>query len=158
MPEKYISAFDNPECFRSQHWLYTPLPDDRVVVTLTGIIVLRLDGLDGYKGESSDHWRHDHLNITLGFPTHFFPKNPLKHLKVEQWAPLITVNAIYDQGDAVDAGWAVDDFGINLPGHKTIFGAIGIWADLAVRDSDAWLYRIAYDLTVSGVFVQPPGP
>jgi M6 family metalloprotease-like protein len=158
MSDLYISVFDNPECFRSRHWLYTPLPDNRVVVNLTGIIVLRLDGLDGYKGQSSDGWRQDHLNIILGFPTHFFPKNPLMHLKVEQWAPFITLNAIYDQDNAVDAGWAVDDFGINLPVNKTIFDGIALWADLAVRDSDAWLYRIGYDVTVSGVFVPPPAP
>lgn len=158
MADLYLSAFDNPDCFRSQHWLYTLLPDDRVMVNLTGIIVLRLDGLSGYKGVSSDAWRQDHLNITLGFPTHFFPKSPVKHLRVEQWAPFITLNAIYDQGDAVEAGWAVDDFGVNLPGSKAIFDGIGLWVDLAVRDSDAWLYRIGYDLTVSGAFVSPPPP
>ena len=139
---------DDAPRFRSQYWVHTPVANDRHLVTLSGIVVI------DYKGITSDEWRHDTLHLGIAFPSDFFPQK--KVLKLEYWAPFVTINAIYNKDAAVNAGWAVDDFGVSLSPDKTVSGSIHIWANIAVRDSDGYLYRVGYNLTVSGVFVDPP--
>lgn len=144
----------NPEDegrFRSHHWVHTEVANNRHLVTITGVAVI------DYKGISSDSWRRDRLFLTLRFPTGFLP--PGKWLRIEHWAPFVTINAIYNKDQAVNAGWAVDEFGLSRPPEMKVSNAIGIWANLAVRDTDGYLYRVGYSLTVSGVAADPPpGP
>ncbi|HET6418692.1 MAG TPA: hypothetical protein VFG19_00960 [Geobacteraceae bacterium] len=139
---------DDATRFSSQYWVQTPVANDRYLVTISGIVII------DYKGITSDEWRRDRLHLGIKFPTDFFPKN--KILKLEQWAPFITINAIYNKDESVNAGWAVDNFGLD---DVTIGGYISIWADIAVRDSDGYLFRLGYNVTVSGYFADmPPGP
>jgi hypothetical protein len=74
---------------------------------------------------------------------------------VEQWAPYSTINSIYDEHESVDAGYAVDAF-------RPIFTTRGVFnrifdsleVDLAVRDTDAFIYRVGYYLTLVGTIVE----
>lgn len=133
--------------FRSPHWVHTEVANNRHLVTLTGIVII------DFKGTGSA-WRRDRLNLGLRFPTSFFPAG--KWFQIEHWAPFITINAIANHQHAVNAGWAVDQFG--GPDVKKISNSVGIWADIAIRDVDGYLFRVGYTLTVSGRFTEPPPP
>ena len=153
MADIYLSI-NNPAdepSFRSSHWVHTPVAYDRHLVNLTGIVII------DYKGITSGQWRRDRLHLAVPFPRDFFPAN--EWFKLENWAPFVTINAIYNQDEAVNAGWAVDDFGIDpQPGMK-LYNSLGIWADIAVRDQDGYLYRVGYNVSVTGVITDPPpGP
>lgn len=136
--------FAQASAFRSSHWVHTEAVGNKHLVTLTGIVIV------GFNGTGND-WRRDRLELTLEFPN-IIP--PGKYFRVEHWAPFVTINVIANERQAVNAGWAVDEFG--GPGHVTIRGSINMWADLAVREADGNLTRIGYSLTVSGVFVELP--
>ncbi len=137
--------------FVSSHWVHTRTADSKELVTMSGIVII------DYKGGGSE-WKRDRLELQLRLPPPV-TYNPTqnKWFKIEHWAPFVTINAIYNQEHAVNAGWAVDAFG--GPGAVSTPGPVTIWADLAIRDIDGYLYRVGYTLTVSGVFVPaPPGP
>jgi len=78
----------------------------------------------------------------------------------DQWASFATINAIYDEGAAVDAGFAVDSwrplFGLGIESEtgaeiKNIF--YGLEIDIGARDPEAWLYRVGYHVTLIGKMV-----
>ncbi len=142
---------DQAGYFKSHHWVRTEVANNRHLVTLTGIAVI------DYKGRTRDAWRRDRLLLGLRFPTGFLP--PGKWFKIEHWAPFVTINAIYNEDYSRNAGWAVDEFGLSRPREMKVSNHIGIWANLAVRDSDGVIFRVGYSLTVSGVAADPPpGP
>ena len=136
--------------FKSSHWVHTEVANHRHLVTLTGITII------DYKGITGDSWRRDRLFLGLRFPTSFLPSG--KWFKIEHWAPFVTINAIYNKDESRNAGWAVDEFGMSRPADMKVRNNIGIWAHLAVRDSDGYLFRVGYSLTVSGVIADPPPP
>jgi hypothetical protein len=134
--------------FRSFNYVHVPLGGNRHLITCTGIVII------DYKGETSDAWRRDKLH--LSFPIPELPAG--QWLNLDYWAPFLTINAIFNQDQSINAGWAVDEVGLEVPQNRTI-PALSIVADIAVRDSDGWLYRVGYNVTVSGQFVSaPPGP
>ena len=80
---------------------------------------------------------------------------------VDEWAPFASLSSVYDQAQSIDAGYAVDDW---RPTHfesgtdvitNTAVGNIftGIDVDLAVRDTDAHIYRVGYNITLRGRIV-----
>jgi hypothetical protein len=72
--------------------------------------------------------------------------------QLEQWAPFASINSIFEQGQSVNAGFAVDAWRHSpfFSGTDAFSGQLignifnGIIADVAVSDSDAWLYRVGY--------------
>jgi hypothetical protein len=78
---------------------------------------------------------------------------------VEQWAPFATINSIYDAATAVDAGFAVDGFrpiiATSNNGIPNVFQSLEV--DLAVRDRDAFIFRVGYQLTLVGRIVEVGG-
>jgi hypothetical protein len=90
----------------------------------------------------------------------------LVRFSVDEWAPFVSLSSVYDQGPSVNAGFAVNDW---RPNHfdtgtdavtseavNNIF--TGVNADLAVNDTDAWIYQLGYNITLIGtiVFITPP--
>ena len=137
-----ISQVNDPSRFRSRHWVHTTTADNKEVVRMTGIILV------DHKGFGGSSWRRNTLELTLKFPFNMLSN---KKFRVEQWMPLTTINAIYNKNKSINAGWAVDAYW--GPGHVTIEDTFKIYTNVAVRDSDGWLYRIAYDITLKGRFV-----
>jgi astacin len=137
-----ISQFIESSRFRSRHWVHTHADDNKELIRMTGIVIV------DHKGFGSN-WRRNTLKLTLKFPSHIIPNG--KKFRVEQWAPLTTINAIFNRHTAVNAGWAVDNFW--GPGRVTIEDSFSIYTNIAVRDIDGWLYRIAYDVTLKGRFI-----
>jgi hypothetical protein len=89
----------------------------------------------------------------------------LIRFSVEGWAPFVSLSSIFNQGQSINSGFAVDVWRPNHFGNGTdvlsnrpvnnLFSGINV--DLAVRDTDAWLHRIGYNITLVGkiVFVAP---
>jgi hypothetical protein len=80
---------------------------------------------------------------------------------VDQWAPSASLASIFDQDASDNAGFAVDVWrptpfatvGDLVTGQLVGNIFAGIDVDVAVRDSDAWLYRLGYNITLLGKIV-----
>jgi hypothetical protein len=182
--------------FAGQNWLITPaalavgesppktIRDQKWLLVLSGVVFANL------KGDNSGQWN----DLTVSFmpdmagtddPTstsgplnwaiskYSIPKPPgsagsqfLIRFSVEEWSPFVSLGSIFNQGQSINSGFAVDDW---RPNHfesgtdvitnqpvNNIF--MGVNADLAVSDSDAWIYRLGYNITLLGriIFITPP--
>ncbi len=166
--------------FAGQNWLITPaalaagenapasIHDQKFLLTLSGVVMANLEG------NSTSQWRQETvsflpdmagpqnsgpLNWAIGrfrIPTP--PGNFTVGFSLEEWAPFASLSSIYDQHQAIDAGFAVD---VWRPTHfaqgvdaftllpvNNIFAGLNV--DVAVRDTDAWLYRVGYNITLLG--------
>ncbi len=104
---------------------------------------------------------------------HSIPRPPgvvgtdyLIRFSLEEWSPFVSLGSVFDQGPSINAGFAVDvwrpnhfESGTNVVSGQSVNNIFtGVNADLAVNDSDAWLYRLSYNITLLGkiVFIAPP--
>ena len=141
-----VSEFTHPDRFRSKHWLHTKTGDDKELVILSGIALLHWKG-------TGQNWERDTLQLNFSLPN-IIPNKKL--LQIEHWTPLVTINAIYNKNHAVNAGWAVDEFWGT--GSIKSSGSLSLWANIAIRDIDGYLYRVAYNLSFVGRFVEDDRP
>jgi hypothetical protein len=83
---------------------------------------------------------------------------------VEQWVPSAALAQVYDKAQSIDAGFGVEEWRLhpfisttdvftNAP-LTSVFA--GMQVDLAVRDTDAWLNRVSYHITLLGKIVFAP--
>lgn len=136
----------NGDRFESLHSVHTITKDDKHLITLTGIVRLDIQGV------STKKWREEEVSIQPKIV--YIPKDHA--LQIEHWAPFVTINAIYNKNQANEAGWAVNNFWIHLPADHLItyrVAFIDVRAKVLVRDSDGWLFRVAYQVTISGKLV-----
>ncbi len=181
--------------FAGQNWLITPaalaagergpksIRDQKWLLVLTGTVFANL------KGDNSGSWNHQTvsfipdmagsdapgatsgpLNFAIG--KYSIPRPPgvagadyLVRFIVEQWAPFVSLGAVFDQGQSINAGFAVDnwrpnhfDSGTDVIANQPVDHIFtGVNADLAVNDSDAWIYRLGYNISLLGriVFIAP---
>ena len=92
----------------------------------------------------------------------------LVRFSVDEWAPFVSLGSVFDQGTSVNAGFAVDGWrpnhfesGTDVVTSEAVNNIFtGVNADLAVNDTDAWIYRLGYNITLIGriVFIAPPVP
>ncbi len=179
--------------FAGQNWLITPaalavgepkptsIHDQKWLLVLTGVVLANLRGDDSWNSQTvsfiPDMAGPDDPSATSGplnwaINRHSIPKPPgsagteyLIRFLVEEWAPSVSLSAIFDQDQSINAGFAVNAWRPNSFGSGTDVLAnqpvnnlfTGINADLAVSDSDAWLYRLGYNITLLGkiVFIAP---
>lgn len=110
------------------------------------------------------NWAVGHYNIPK--PSGSVGTDYLVRFSLEEWSPFVSLGSVYDQAQSINAGFAVDDWRPNHfdSGTDVVTGQpvnnifTGVNADLAVSDSDAWLYRLTYNITLLGkiVFIEPP--
>jgi hypothetical protein len=168
--------------FGGQNWLITPaaravgeaaprsVKDQEWLLVLSGVGVVNLQG--------KDDWLTDEVHIlpdTSGPLDHAINRWAIPQpqgiswavgLQLDQWSPFVGLADIFDQDQSVNAGFAVDSW---RPSHFETWtdaftgqqvGNIftGIIADVAVRDSDAFLRRVGYNITLAGriVFTEIP--
>ena len=164
--------------FAGQNWLIAPAalaaneppPADIEgqiwLLVLTGVVSADLEG------NSTHQWLHETLSFmpdmagplnyaidrySLPQPSSAFT---LK-FSVEQWAPFVSLSSIYDQDTSDNAGFAVDVWrptsfthGPDVVTNQTVGNLFsGIDVDVAVRDTDAWIYRVSYHITLLGKIV-----
>jgi hypothetical protein len=186
---KYLTEFGG------QNWLITPaalavgeappasLRDQKWLLVLSGVVLANL------KGDSSAQWMQQTvsfipdmagpddpsatsgpLNWAIGRyaiskPPGVQGRDYLIRFAVEGWAPSASLGSVYNQGQSIDSGFAVDAWrphhfgsGMDVLADRAVNNLFsGVDVDLAVRDTDAWLYRLSYNVTLLGriVFVAP---
>jgi len=73
---------------------------------------------------------------------------------------VLSLASIFNLNVATNAGWAVDGAGVYALGYEE--DGLEVVAAIAVRDSDAFLYRLSYQVTALGEGpiprVSPPFP
>lgn len=171
--------------FAGENWLITPaasavgaaeptrIQDQTWLLVLSGVAIVDL------KGVTASEWRRETvlLQPELSGPLQYaitrysIPTPPgadgynfTTSFQVEQWAPFAALSSVFNQHESVDSGFAVD---VWRPNHfetkQDAFSSAmldrlftGIQVDVAVRDSDAWIHRISYQITLLGKIVFNP--
>jgi len=173
--------------FGGQNWLITPAAravNEAAPASISGqkwLLVLSGVGLINMKGQTSVDWLRDEAHILpdmrgpLDYAINRFsiPRPPGSEgsnynvgLQLDLWSPFAGISSIWDQDQSVNAGFAVDAWRPSpfSSGNDAFSGQpvgnifTGIVVDVAVRDSDAWLYRVGYNITLEGriVFTDVP--
>jgi hypothetical protein len=151
--------------------------DQSFVLVLSGVAIANLEG------NSTSQWLHETLSFLpdmagpqnsgpLNFAIARFgiPKPPGQNVTIgfslEEWAPFVSLSSIFDQDQSINAGFAVDVWrpnhfatGTNALTHAPVGNLFtGVNVDVAVRDTDAWIFRIGYNVTLLGkiVFLTTP--
>lgn len=95
------------------------------------------------------------------------------YFSLEEWAPFASLGSIFDRNQSINAGFAVNTWrpspfgktgsepgsgglGNDLITNQPVSNLFqGITVDVAVRDSDAYLQRLGYNITLMGRIVFP---
>jgi len=136
-----------PQGYSSQHFVNFKTADGLISYTLTGIVTITFQGA----ATGSDFLRKP---LTFEVPIPDLP--PRKGLKLRHWAPFVTLGSISNDGTAINAGWAVDDFSIT--NANTVMTSVGVATNLAVRDVDGFVLRVGYAIHLLGALADLPPP
>ena len=123
------------------HLPFFNVENNRICYVLAGVF------LTGLKGESQN-WLRERIQLNIPVPA--LPGE--KGLHIDQWAPYFTLNSVCNKNNAVNSGHAVDAFGIEYRETDPAYGqsSVDFFVDTAESDSDAYLYRIGYNITLKG--------
>lgn len=156
--------------------------DQKWLLVLSGVVEANLEGNSNsaWLNETVDFLPAD--SVSLGFGLQEGPLNwAINHYSIprpsanehdyttvfslQQWAPFAGLSAIFDEHESIDAGYAVDRW---RPRHFLVgftpftaqpVGNIftGLTVDVGVRDNDAWILKLSYNITLLGTiaFVDP---
>lgn len=145
--------------------------DQKWLLVLSGVVFVNLEG------NSTAEWLHETLSFIpdmagpqnsgpLNFAIDQFgiPRPPGDTgnyntvFSLTEWAPFAGLSSIFNQNQSINSGFAVDQW---RPNHfetstdlltnqpvNNIFTGINV--DVAVRDTDAWLFRLGYNITLLG--------
>jgi hypothetical protein len=109
-------------------------------------------------GTSESNWRGERLGLALDLRPSINRLNPPapsagRHwgFDIDQWAPIASLNSIYNAGVSNYAGSSVNTFAIRQP---TPDDFVTLEMDVAVRDTDGYLYRIGFYVTLVGRLVE----
>ena len=142
----HVSQLDcgSAERFNSAHMVHVPLGDGRHLITLSGIVTL------DYKSAHQDQrhsqtsgWAEEELQLDLLLPPEFVAGG--QRLRLEQCAPLLTINAI---GGVSTVGWAVN--ACQGPGLVELSEILPIRAEIGVFNTGEVLHAIGYHVTLTG--------
>ena len=132
----------------SQHWVHFTDSRQREVYVLSGTCILNPVETGPQDGS---RWHRGKTDFAVPVPD--LPVG--QGLVVQQWAPTVVLGSIQNDGVANDAGWAVDDFDLEVSqGEAASF----VWPvfNYAVGDTDGYLLRVAYTVTVVGYYAPLP--
>jgi hypothetical protein len=146
--------------------------DQRFLLVLSGVVMANLEG------NSGSQWLQETLSFLpdmagpqnsgpLNWAINRFsiPKPPGQNFSIgfslEEWAPFASLSSIFNQDQSINSGFAVDVWrpnhfvmGTDAFTHSAVGNIFtGINVDVAVRDTDAWIYRIGYNVTLLGKIV-----
>jgi hypothetical protein len=165
--------------FAGQNWAITPVADisgrqsDRsrhqFQITLSGVVIVDL------QGNSASEWLRrtirfkpdiaaplDHAITRWALPSPGTARQFIREFGLEQWVPHAAPASTFNKGQSINSGFAVDvwrptPFGTPIADEQTgdqvgnLFAGIDV--DVAVRDTDAILHRVAYHITLVGRIV-----
>jgi hypothetical protein len=165
-----VGDLHQPAAFFNQTWS----------LVLTGIVEANL------QGNSTSDWRNETVTFlpagllyTSDFDSAPVGEGPLYWVlnqygiqrpplhtytvcfSLQQWAPFVSLSAIFDQNQSINAGFAVNLWrpthfqkGTNLQTNAAFNNVFtGITADLGVRDTDAFILKLSYNVTLLGKIV-----
>jgi hypothetical protein len=174
-PVKEISSYS------VQNWLITPsalavnehvtqIREQRFLLILSGVAIVDV------KGNSEATWLHETVSLrpSLVEPLNYAisrwqiptppPNSYIVEFETEEWAPFVSLSSIFNQGQSINSGFAVDTWRLNPFGSGTdvltnqsfnnLFS--GIQVDIAVRDTDAWIFRLGYNIALMGKVIYLP--
>jgi hypothetical protein len=146
--------------------------DQKWLLVLTGVAIANLEG------NSSAEWLHETLSflpdmagpqnsgpLNWAIGQYAIPKPPganyVIRFSLEEWAPFVSLSSIFNQDQSINSGFAVDVWrpthfsnGIDAFTHQPVGNVFtGVDVDVAVRDTDAWIYRVGYNITLLGKIV-----
>ena len=130
----------------SQHWVHFTDSQQREVYVLSGTCIL-----DPVEAGPSDGSRWQRGQTDFAVPVPDLPEG--QGLVIEQWAPTVVLGTIQNDGVANDAGWAVDDFDLEVAAGEAATFVFPVF-NFAVGDNDGYLLRVAYSVTVVGHYAQ----
>ena len=166
--------------FAGQNWLITPAAlavDEAPPQNISGqkwLLVLSGVAITDFKGNSPAHWLPETLMIRpdVSSPLKYaidkysipIPRpgiNDPVSFQVEQGIPFAAISSIFNQNQSVNSGFSVNVWrpapyytGIDASSGAALNMLFsGIAVDVAVRDNDAWLYRVSYHITLLGKIV-----
>jgi hypothetical protein len=156
------------------------ITDQKFLLVLSGVAVVNLEG------NSTANWLQSTISLQFWDPYntdlaiygplnwasgHYSIPNPVGQdhtiaFSVEEWAPFASLSSIFDQNQSINSGFAVEVWrptpfstGTDALSGRAITNIFaGIDVDLAVRDSDAWILRVGYNVTLIGKIVFPQVP
>jgi pimeloyl-ACP methyl ester carboxylesterase len=166
--------------FGAQSWLITPAarainepPPENIgrqkwLLVLSGVGIVNMRGTSNW-AVNTVHILPD-MRVPLDYAINQFsiPRPAGREdsdygfsFEVEQWAPFAGLSSIFDQNQSVNAGFSVNAWrhssfstGTDAFSGQTVNNIFnGIDVDVAVRDSDAWLLRLGYNITLLGRIV-----
>jgi hypothetical protein len=117
--------------------------------------------LFGFRGVGPD-WTRDDLSFILPQPAALPPPGgpafppgpgttPSNWQRVDAVVPVIALATIANDGTAFDAGWAIDDCRWTTgPAGPAGMSNIILTGQVAARDTDGYILRLAYHATVIG--------
>ena len=174
-----------PSSYAGQNWLITPTatavgaaaPSE--IQAQTWLLVLSGVAIIDLKGITASEWRRETalLRPELTGPLRYaidryaIPTPPgdegltfTPEFQVEQWAPFAALSSMLNQHESINSGFAVELWRPNPFVTKTdaLSGVpldrlfTGIQVDVAVRDSDAWIHRVSYHITLLGKIAFTP--
>jgi hypothetical protein len=161
----FIDELSSPEFFVSRHFIAYQISAGEYTIVRSGIVLLpnesqeqannagRTWGPNGFKGTSGSQWRGDTLTLRLDLTPSINRLNPpappngtFWGFQLDQWAPIASLNSIYNYGQSVNAGSSVNTFSVSQDSQFDVF----LNMDVAVRDTDEYLYRIGFYVTLVG--------
>jgi hypothetical protein len=146
--------------------------DQKFLLVLSGVVIANLEG------NSGSQWLHETLSFLpdMAGPQNSGPLNwaigrfaiPKPQgqnfgvgFSLEEWAPFASLSSIFNQDQSINSGFAVDVWrpthfatGTDAFTHLPVGNIFtGINVDVAVRDTDAWIFRVGYNITLLGKIV-----
>jgi hypothetical protein len=130
----------------SNHWVHFTDSQQREVYVLSGTCILDPAELGPQDGS---RWQRGKTDFAIGLPD--LPSG--QGLVIEQWAPTVLLGSIQNDGVANNAGWAVDDFDLEVINGEAATSVSPVF-NYAVGDTDGELRRVAYTVTVVGHYAK----
>lgn len=171
----WISEKADQEFVESKHYIAYPLGNGNHTIVRSGILLLpneseqeaqaahRAWTPSGFKGTKESEWRLETLRLTLDLVPSISRLNPPQPAAghfwgfvADQWAPVASLNSIYNAGPSNYAGSALNTFFIRRPNPAG--DSIGLEMRVGVRDTDGYVYRVSFYVTLVGRLVQVPYP
>jgi hypothetical protein len=130
----------------SQHWVHFTDSQQREVYVLSGTCILNPVEAGPQDGS---RWQRGQTDFAIPVPD--LPVG--QGLVIQQWAPTVVLGTIQNDGVANNAGWAIDDFDLEVAAGEAATSVFPVF-NFAVGDNDGFLLRVAYTVTVVGHFAQ----
>jgi hypothetical protein len=162
-----------PKFFESRHFIATSLGDDRHSIVRSGVVLLPNESREdaegagrpwdsvGFRGVANQTWRREVVNIELDLAPSINRLQPVAPgpgtswaFRMDQWAPIGTLNSVDDTGQSGSGGHAVDRFAMRQPVPAT---SVTLEMLVAVRDPDGILWRVGFHVTLTGRLVVAQG-